>query len=88
MVGMIMAFPSLVTGNIDKVKSLTDAEVMQQLDIRPPEEGEEEEAGVDAAPAAGEEEEELRPPEDEDDLGQSEEDPMKALQEAIRKDRK
>ncbi|MFZ5567381.1 MAG: TRAP transporter large permease [Pseudomonadota bacterium] len=88
MVGMIMAFPSLVTGNIDKVKSLTDAEVMQQLDIRPPEEGEEEEAGVDAAPAAGEEEEELRPPEDEDDLGQSEEDPMKALQEAIKKDRK
>jgi TRAP-type mannitol/chloroaromatic compound transport system permease large subunit len=88
MVGMIMAFPSLVTGNIDKVKSLTDAEVMQQLDIRPPEEGEEEEAGVDAAPATGEEEEALRPPEDEDDLGQSEEDPMKALQEAIKKDRK
>lgn len=83
MVGMIMAFPGLVTGNIDKGQSLSDTEVMQQLDIRPPEDDADEE-GADG-PGADGKEEELRPPEDE---GQTEEDPMKALQEAIRKDRK
>lgn len=85
MVGMIMAFPGLVTGNIDKGQSLSDTEVMQQLDIRPPEDDADEE-GADG-PGADGKAEELRPPEDEDE-GQTEEDPMKALQEAIRKDRK
>jgi TRAP-type mannitol/chloroaromatic compound transport system permease large subunit len=87
MVGCIMAFPGLVTGNIDKVQNLTDSEVMQQLDIRPPDAGE---AGEEAAPDADKpdsEDEELKP-EDEEDMGRADEDPMKALQEAMKQDRK
>jgi TRAP-type mannitol/chloroaromatic compound transport system permease large subunit len=87
MVGCIMAFPGLVTGNIDKVQNLTDSEVMQQLDIRPPDAGE---AGEEAAPDADKpdsEDEELKP-EDEEDIGRADEDPMKALQEAMKQDRK
>ncbi len=87
MVGMIMAFPGLVTGNIDKVQNLTDSEVMQQLDIRPSDAGEdgaETEPDADKADSA---EEELRP-EEEEDSGRADEDPMKALQEAMKKDRK
>ncbi|MBX9871068.1 MAG: C4-dicarboxylate ABC transporter, partial [Burkholderiaceae bacterium] len=83
MVGMIMAFPGLVTGNIDKVQNLTDSEVMQQLDIRPSDAGED---GAEAdKPDA--EDGELRP-EEEEDSGRADEDPMKALQESMRKDRK
>jgi len=87
MVGMIMAFPGLVTGNIDTVQNLTDSEVMQQLDIRPPDAGE---AGDEAAPDADKPDsgdKELRP-EAEEDTGRADEDPMKALQDAMKQDRK
>ncbi|MCZ8250942.1 MAG: TRAP transporter large permease subunit [Hylemonella sp.] len=83
MVGMIMAFPGLVTGNIDKVQNLTDSEVMQQLDIRPPDGGED---GADADKSE-DKDGELRP-EGEEDSGRADEDPMKALQESMKRDSK
>jgi len=81
MVGVIMAFPNLVTGNIDKVQNLSDTEVMQQLDIRGTEDDQQAEA--DAAPDA---DKELKP--EDDESGKADEDPMKALQDAMQKDRK
>jgi TRAP-type mannitol/chloroaromatic compound transport system permease large subunit len=87
MVGCIMAFPNLVTGNIDKVKNLSDAEVMQQLDIRPPDADGASEEAVPDAESTDAEDEELKP-EDEEDMGRADEDPMKALQEAMKQDRK
>ena len=78
MVGCIMAFPNLVSGNIDKVQNLSDSEVMQQLDIQNPDaEAAEGEAGAEP---------ELKP-EDEDST-QADQDPMKALQDAMKKDGK
>jgi TRAP-type mannitol/chloroaromatic compound transport system permease large subunit len=78
MVGMIMAFPNLVSGNIDKVQNLSDSEVMQQLDMQNP----------DAEPAEGDtaDEPELKPAQE--DNNQADEDPMKALQDAMKKDGK
>ena len=83
MVGVIMAFPGLVTGNIDKVQNLSDTEVMQQLDIQGrDEEGEE---GQGEATGSGESDD-LRPEDDGKDG--ADEDPVKALQEAMKKDGK
>ncbi len=83
MVAMIMTFPNLVTGNISKVKGLSDAEVMQQLDISNMEDEE--------APSTD-------PAEDDEDApkleapapleGKNDDDPMKAMQDALAKDRK
>jgi TRAP-type mannitol/chloroaromatic compound transport system permease large subunit len=76
MVGVIMAFPGLVTGNIDKVQNLSDSEVMQQLDIRNTE---------DTQQAETEAEQELKPEGDEDEADTAEEDPMKALEDDMKK---
>jgi len=76
MVGVIMAFPNLVTGNIDKVQNLSDTEVMQQLDIRGTEDDQQAEADKDLKPEEG------------DEAGNADEDPMKALQDAMKKDGK
>jgi TRAP-type mannitol/chloroaromatic compound transport system permease large subunit len=76
MVGVIMAFPGLVTGNIDKVQNLSDSEVMQQLDIRNTE---------DTQQAETEAEQELKPEGDEDEADKAEEDPMKALEDDMKK---
>jgi TRAP-type mannitol/chloroaromatic compound transport system permease large subunit len=76
MVGVIMAFPNLVTGNIDKVQNLSDTEVMHQLDIRGTEDDQQAEADKDLKPDEG------------DEAGNADEDPMKALQDAMKKDRK
>jgi len=76
MVGIIMAFPNLVTGNIDKVQNLSDTEVMQQLDIRGTEDDQQAEADKDLKPEEG------------DEADTASEDPMKALQDAMKKDGK
>ncbi len=76
MVGVIMAFPNLVTGNIDKVQNLSDSEVMQQLDIRSPDE--DQGAASEGDNAADD------PKSDEEKAEDS--DPMKALLEANEKD--
>ncbi len=76
MVGIIMAFPNLVTGNIDKVQNLSDSEVMQQLDIGSPDE--------DQGPAqAGDN---PAGPEKSDEEKAEDNDPMKAMLEANEKD--
>ncbi len=91
MVGIIMAFPNLVTGNIDKVQNLSDTEVMQQLDIRGTEDDQQAEADKGPKPeegdASGNAGEDLKP-EEGDDAGMADEDPMKALQDAMKKDGK
>jgi TRAP-type mannitol/chloroaromatic compound transport system permease large subunit len=91
MVGIIMAFPNLVTGNIDKVQNLSDTEVMQQLDIRGTEDDQQAEADKGPKPeegdASGNGGEDLKP-EEGDDAGMADEDPMKALQDAMKKDGK
>ncbi len=81
MVGIIMAFPNLVTGNIDKGQNLSDSEVMQQLEMQSNASGEEE------APAGDEASEPELKPED-DESSQTEADPMQALQDAMKKDGK
>lgn len=76
MVGVIMAFPNLVTGNIEKVQSLSDSEVMQQLEIGNP--NEEQGAAAEGADAGGAEKTDEEKAEDND--------PMKALLEANERD--
>ncbi|MCM2341308.1 TRAP transporter large permease subunit [Rhodoferax sp.] len=88
MVAAIMIFPSLVVGNMSKDKGLSDAAVMEQLqmhDAEPMTDTEQTEPPADSetttdsnAPAALE-----APPALEEDI-----DPMKAMQEAIAKDAK
>lgn len=88
MVAAIMTFPSLVVGNMSKDKGLSDAAVMEQLqmhDVEPLTETEQTEPPEDSgtandsnAPAALE-----APPALEEEI-----DPMKAMQEAIAKDAK
>jgi len=85
MVGVIMAFPGLVSGNISQVKGLSDAEVMQQLDIQNMN-------GDDSAPSGDEnadkeDAEKLEAPADLDNKA-DEDDPMKAMQEALSKGKK
>lgn len=75
MVAMIIAFPGLVSDNLQKGEELSSEEVMQQLQM--PQDGEE------PAPEEGQSEEEQMPaPEDE---APAEEDPMKALEDAANK---
>ena len=88
MVGAIMVFPALVVGNMSKDKGLSDAAVMEQLqmhDVEPLTETEQTEPPDDSGtatdsntPAALE-----APPALEEEI-----DPMKAMQEAIAKDAK
>lgn len=85
MVGIIMAFPGLVSGNISQVKGLSDAEVMQQLDIQNMN-------GDDSAPSGDEnadkeDAEKLEAPADLESKA-DEDDPMKAMQEALTKGKK
>ncbi len=85
MVGIIMAFPTLVSGNISQVKGLSDAEVMQQLDIQ--------NMNEDGAAPSGDEDadkedaEKLEAPAALDSKA-DEDDPMKAMQEALSKGKK
>jgi hypothetical protein len=79
MVGAIMAFPGLVTGNLDKVQNLSDTEVMQQLDIGGSEEAE-------ASGETGGADDALKPQDEESGDPQEEDDPMKALQESMKKE--
>jgi len=75
-VGMIMAFPNLVTGNIEKVQNLSDSEVMQQLDIGNP--SEEQGATPEGDDDSGAEKSDEEKAEDND--------PMKALLESNERD--
>ncbi|HWP20710.1 MAG TPA: TRAP transporter large permease subunit [Burkholderiaceae bacterium] len=77
MVAVIMAFPGLVSGNIEKIDELSSEEVMQQLQIPQDfdDEPQAEEAQDEEIPAT-----DAEAPEDED--------PMKALEEAAQEDAK
>ena len=91
MVGAIMVFPSLVTGGIEKVESLSNDQIMEQMQI-PAEEGDATAAPTnDAAdaPADGASETDAANPLDAApgaDAKTSEDDPMKDLLEAVKKD--
>lgn len=80
MVGIVIAFPQLVSGNITQSKGLSDNEVIQQLDVQPDEEapGANNEKG-DQNPLEGPLDTENKPEED---------DPIKALQDAVNKEKK
>jgi tripartite ATP-independent transporter DctM subunit len=80
MVGIVIAFPQLVSGNITQSKGLSDNEVIQQLDVQPDEEapGATNEKG-DQNPLEGPLDTENKPEED---------DPIKALQDAVNKEKK
>ena len=91
MVGVIMAFPQLVSGNISQAKGLSDSEVMQQLDISNEEAAQDPAAGEE--PGADESQEEgaeagaprleAAPLERKDE----EDDPMKAMQDALAREK-
>ena len=76
MVAMIMIFPSLVTGGIEKVDMLNKDQIMEQLQLPKTDQETKQEADEGKATATGAE---AKPAED---------DPMKALQEAVEKDQK
>ncbi len=85
MVGIIMAFPNLVSGNISQVEGLSAAEVMQQLDISNVEPEEEAPADADkddTGPAA----DKLKAAPMDDN--KADEDPMKAMEESMARERK
>ncbi len=93
MVGIIMAYPQLVSGNISKVKGLSEAEVLEQLEapMMLDDQEREEDAGdaqgeTDTAGEPGAMKLEAPPPLERD--GEEEEDPMKAMQDALARDRK
>ena len=79
MVAVIMIFPNLVTGGIEKAESLNKDQIMEQLQIPKTDEEIKQEAEEAKASAAGEE---VKPAESKED------DPMKALLEANEKDKK
>jgi len=88
MVVSVMVFPSLVTGGIEKVESLSNDQIMEQLQMP----GEEPATGTptdaatggSSAPAAASP---LDPAAPTGDGKAAEEDPMKALLEAVQKDK-
>jgi TRAP-type mannitol/chloroaromatic compound transport system permease large subunit len=90
MVAAIMAFPVLVTGGIEKTEKLNKDQVLEQLQmITPTEEPKEEEKPAEGAKPG----EEAKPgdplkPEGEKASESKEEDPMKAILEAMEKDKK
>lgn len=85
MVGAIMAFPSLVVGNMAKDKGLSDAAVMEQLQMldAEPMDGADQPPADATTPAEGAAPALEAPPALEEEA-----DPMKAMQEAIAKDAK
>ena len=95
MVGIIMAYPQLVSGNISKVKGLSEAEVLRQLEIPMLDEEEPDaQAGDEEAAGAAEAEEEsadsveLEAPPPLENGDAAEEDPMKAMQDALAREKK
>jgi TRAP-type mannitol/chloroaromatic compound transport system permease large subunit len=85
MVGVIMAYPGLVTGNIEKTKTISDDAVMQQLDIGIQREANNPMTGLEPAPAtppAGNTPAPAAP------AANPKDDPMKALLEAAEADKK
>ena len=90
MVAAIMAFPVLVTGGIEKTEKLNKDQVLEQLQmITPTEEPKEEEKPAEGAKPG----EEAKPgdapkPEGEKASDSKEEDPMKAILDAMEKDKK
>lgn len=74
MVAAIMIFPSLVTGGIEKIDKLSDAQVMEQLQMPKSEPDAPQESLPGAAPSA--------------DDKSKEDDPMKAIEDALAKDKK
>jgi len=86
MVGVIMAFPGLVSGNISQVKGLSDAEVMQQLDITTMEADQDAASGGDPADADGKDEPKLEAAPL--DSKAEEDDPMKAMEDALAREKK
>jgi len=79
MVASIMIFPNLVTGGIEKVEMLNKDQVLEQLQMPKSEEEIKQEAEDAKAGSTGAD---AKPAED------KEEDPMKALMEAVEKDQK
>ncbi len=79
MVAAVMAFPSLVTGGIEKVEMLNKDQVMEQLQMPKSEEEIKQEAEEASAASTGAD---AKPAES------KEEDPMKALMDAAEKDQK
>ena len=53
MVAAVIAFPNMVTGNIDKVKTLDESAIMQQLDQGIPRDNSNPMTGLEPAPASG-----------------------------------
>ncbi len=99
MVSAVIAFPNLVIGNITKAKSLSDTEIMQQLEIPGgsnieqiiPAMPEGLKGPADpASPASSVPASDLSPkvPEAAGNASTKEEDPMKAIQDALAKDAK
>lgn len=79
-VGIVMAFPELVSGNITQSKGLSDNEVIQQLDVQPDEDA------PDADNQKSEQDLLERPPNTENK--DEEDDPVKALQDAVNNQKK
>jgi TRAP-type mannitol/chloroaromatic compound transport system permease large subunit len=84
MVGAIMVFPSLVVGNMSKDKGLSDAAVMEQLQMQDAEPLTDTEPPADTGAATDSTAPALEAP----PALEQEEDPMKAMQEALAKDAK
>jgi TRAP-type mannitol/chloroaromatic compound transport system permease large subunit len=85
MLAMVMAFPVLVTGGIEKTESLNADQIMEQLEM-PSTEGETDPAAA-MEPAAGGEAKEGEMPDPATDAAK-EDDPMKAMLEEAEKDAK
>ena len=79
-----MAFPSLVVGNMAKDKGLSDAAVMEQLQMLDSEPANDATTPAENEPPAGSNSSGLEAP----PAPAQEDDPMKAMQEAIAKDAK
>jgi TRAP-type mannitol/chloroaromatic compound transport system permease large subunit len=91
MVAAVMIFPVLVTGGIEKTEKLTNDQVLEQLQMPSSEESKEEEKPAEGGAKPGEPAQPtdpLKPPEAEKSGEAKEDDPMKALMEAVEKDKK
>jgi TRAP-type mannitol/chloroaromatic compound transport system permease large subunit len=81
MVGVVIAFPNLVTGGIEKTEQLDPDKVLQQMQMQPRESFSDTPPAVPAVPGATPGSDPLTPPQEE------KEDPMKGLLESIQKER-
>ena len=84
MVAVIMVFPSLVVGNMSKDKGLSDAAVMEQLQMPDPEPMDDAAAPAGTEPAAGSDTPALEAP----PAPAQQDDPMKAMQDALAEEAK